>query len=254
MDLRSGITYKEGGTLELIRERDGKHFLAIGKVESIGGIAITQKSATLPDANSDFDLEFSTGKEGEITVNLSSFVPSLYAALTGADCVDEPTGTMREIKLVTVPEDGTVTLDPAPEGDTILVMDGDNKEFTEAATTPAEAGEYSVTTGKVTFASADAGKLVYIAYDAPATDLKKVEIETQTNADVFRLIVRGKAILAENEGVTVEDQLTVDRVKVSGEVKMPDRSKEPKGWSFTLKLQSPRAGRKAVDYKYQMGA
>ena len=114
------------------------------------------------------------------------------------------------------------------------------------------AGEYTFATDTVTFAVEDAGKLVYIAYDVATTNAQKMTLETSTNADVFRVIVTGEAILAENEGVTVLDQLTIDRAKVTGEVKMPDRSKEPKGWNFTLKLQAPRAGYKAVDYKYVM--
>ena len=114
------------------------------------------------------------------------------------------------------------------------------------------AGEYTFATDTVTFAVEDAGKLVYIAYDVATTNAQKMTLETSTNADVFRVIVTGEAILAENEGVTVLDQLTIDRAKVTGEVKMPDRSKEPKGWNFTLKLLAPRAGYKAVDYKYVM--
>ena len=251
MDIKTGINYKKPGNLELIRERDGKHFLAMGKVEFIGGLAITQKSSTLPDGNSDFDLEYSTGKDGQIAVNLSSFVPSLYSALTGADYATESAGTIRKVEEVTVPEDGVVTLKDTPSGD-LTVMDGDNVDFTLAEVSPAATGEYSFTTDTVTFATVDAGKLVYIAYDVATTKAQKMSLETATNADTFRVIVTGEAILAENEGVTVPDQLTIDRVKVTGEVKMPDRSKEPKGWNFTLKLQAPRAGYKAVDYKYVM--
>ncbi len=250
-DIKTGITYKEGGHLELIRERDGKSFIAIGKVQSIGGISLTHKTSTLPDANSDFDLEFTTGKEGQIVINLSSFVPSLYAALVGGDYVEETTGTMRKYLPVTIPENGMVTLDPVPmAGTDIIVVDGDNKEFTKVGTAPTATGEYSFTTDTVTFFEADAGKLVYIAYDCRVSDLKRIGIETKTNADVFRVIVRGKAVLAENEGVTVEDQLTIDRAKVTGDVKMPDRQREPQGWSFTLRVLPPRPGYKAVDYRY----
>lgn len=250
-DIKTGINYKKAGNLELIRERDNKHFLAIGKVNSIGGLSITQNSATLPDGNSDFDLEYSTGKEGQIVINLSSFVPSIYAALTGADYATESTGTIRKIEEVTVPDDGVVTLKGTPSGD-LTVMDGDNVDFTMADVSPTATGEYSITADTVTFATADAGKLVYIAYDVATTKAQKMSLEASTNADVFRVIVTGEAILAENEGVVVQDQLTLDRVKVTGEVKMPDRSKEPQGWSFTMKLQAPRPGYKAVDYKFKI--
>lgn len=251
VDIKTGINYKKPGNLELIRERDGKHFLAMGKVEFIGGLAITQKSSTLPDGNSEFDLEYSTGKEGQIAVNLSSFVPSLYSALTGASYGAEATSTIRKVEEVTIPDDGIVTLKEATVSN-VIVMDGDNVDFESTETTPTT-GEYTLATNKVTFATVDKGKLVYIAYDVATTNAQKMTLETSTNADVFRVIVTGEAILAENEGVTVLDQLTIDRAKVTGEVKMPDRSKEPKGWNFTLKLQAPRAGYKAVDYKYVVG-
>jgi hypothetical protein len=248
MDIKTGINYKKAGNLELIRERDGKHFLAMGKVEFIGGLAITQKTTNLPDGNSDFDLEYSTGKDGQIAVNLSSFVPSLYSALTGAEYAAGTNGTIRKIEEVVIPDDGEVTLKDTPSGD-LTVVDGDNVDFTLGETTPT-AGEYTFATDTVTFAVEDAGKLVYIAYDVEAPKTQGMSLEASNNADVFKVVVTGEAILAENEGITVHDQLTIDRATVTGEVKMPDRSKEPKGWNFTLKLQAPRAGRKAVDYKY----
>lgn len=249
-DIKTGINYKKPGNLELIRERDNKHFLAIGKVNSIGGLSITQNSATLPDGNSDFDLEYSTGKEGQIVINLSSFVPSIYAALTGSTYADATDETMRKIIPVTIPADGVVTLAEAPSGD-LTVMDGDNVDFTEAELPPTT-GQYSFTTDTVTFSTEDAGKLVYIAYDVAVTDVKKMSLETGSNADVFRVIVTGEAVLAENEGIVVPDELIIDRAKITGEVKMPDRSKEPQGWSFTMKLQAPRPGYKAVDYKFKI--
>src|SRR5690554_2161771 len=116
MDIKTGINYKKAGNLELIRERDGKHFLAMGKVEFIGGLAITQKTTNLPDGNSDFDLEYSTGKDGQIAVNLSSFVPSLYSALTGAEYAAGTNGTIRKIEEVAIPDDGEVTLKDTPSG------------------------------------------------------------------------------------------------------------------------------------------
>ena len=249
-DIKTGINYKKAGNLELIRERDNKHFLAIGKVNSIGGFSITQNSATLPDGNSDFDLEYSTGKEGQIVINLSSFVPSIYAALTGSTYVNTTNETMRKVIPITIPADGVVTLTEAPSGD-LTIMDGDNVDFTEAATTPT-AGQYIFATNTVTFSTEDAGKLVYIAYDVAVTDVKKMSLETGSSADVFRVIVTGEAVLAENEGIVVPDELIIDRAKITGEVKMPDRSKEPQGWSFTMKLQAPRPGYKAVDYKFKI--
>ena len=249
-DIKTGINYKKAGNLELIRERDNKHFLAIGKVNSIGGLSITQNSATLPDGNSEFDLEYSTGKEGQIVINLSSFVPSIYAALTGSTYVNTTNETMRKVIPITIPADGVVTLTEAPSGD-LTIMDGDNVDFTKTATTPT-AGQYIFATNTVTFSTKDAGKLVYIAYDVAVTNAKKMSLETGSNADVFRVIVTGEAVLAENEGIVVPDELIIDRAKITGEVKMPDRSKEPQGWSFTMKLQAPRPGYKAVDYKFKI--
>ena len=77
------LIYKKAGNIELIRRSDSVRFLAAGVIESIEP-SISRKSSTLPDGNSDWDMEFSTGMEGQVVVNLSAFQPKLYAGLAGA--------------------------------------------------------------------------------------------------------------------------------------------------------------------------
>lgn len=243
------LIYKKAGHLELLRYRDNKRFLFTGVVQSLVP-SITGKSATLEDGNSDWDYEFSTGKEGQITVNLNSFVPRLYAALVASEYKEESNLAIRRIEEISVPSESpySVELKKTPEASTIVIVNEDDSPFVKVSATPAK-GQYMVSNSDVTFNSADAKTYLVTAYDYAAAKGKQFQMDEQANDDVFQVTIAGEACKKDNESIIIADSLTFDRMKATGEIAMPTRQREPQGWNFTMKVLKPRPGYKVVDYR-----
>lgn len=242
------LIYKRAGHFELFRYSDGARFLFTGIVNSIAS-SITRNTTQVSDGNSDFDHTFSNGAVGQATINLNSFVPTLYGALTSMTTTTGQSVTVRRIEEITVPSASpyTVTLKGTPAANSTSVVDENNEELTSVEVAPATADEYQVTTNTLTFHSGAAGKSMVVAYDV-ATTGTQMSLPSESNNEVYRLTIAGQAVLKTNEGVAKSDALTIDRVMVSGEIPMPTRQKEPQGWSFTLNVLPPRPGYKVVDY------
>lgn len=211
--------------------------------------SITRKTSTLPDGNSAFDLTFSAGIDAKVQVNLSSFQPALYAALVNGT-VTAGTNTIRKIELNTIPAASpfAIVLAKTPSG-TPVIHSEDDSPYVSAAS-PAT-GQFSASGASVTFNSADAGNEVIVAYDVSSASSSKMDLSEDSNSKVFRMIVAGEAVLKKDEGTSKIDAITFDRVSVDGDIPWPVRSKEPKGWSFTLKVEKPRAGYKPVSYAWE---
>jgi len=246
------LVYKKAGHIELLRYRDSKRFLFTGVVQSLVP-SITGKSATLEDGNSDWDYEFSTGKEGQVAVNLNSFVPRLYAALVASEYKDESNLAIRRIEEISVPAASpyTVKLKKAPEASTVVIVNEDDSPFVSGSPT-ANQGEYKVSGDLVEFNSADAGTYLMVAYDYKATTGKQFEMDEQTNDDIFQVTIAGEACRKDNESIVIADSMTFDRMKATGELAMPPRQKEPAGWNFTMKVLKPRPGYKVIDYRTEV--
>jgi len=245
------LVYKRAGHLELFRYRDSKRFLYNGIVQSIAA-SITNNTVDLEDGNSDWPWTFSTGKTGSnVTFNLNSFNPMLYAALSASEYEEEEDLAIRRIEEISVPSESpyTVTLKKAPEADTLVVVNEDNSPFVEG--TPSGAGEYSLASSTLTFNEEDAGINLVVAYDYKASGAGHMEMAEQTNNDIFRVTVAGEATKKDNEGIVIPDALTFDRMIASGELAWPTRQREPQGWNFTMNIQKPRSGYKAVDYRVE---
>jgi hypothetical protein len=240
------LVYKKAGRLELIRYKDNKRFLRNGVVQSLAA-QITNNTVTLADGNSNMDLVFSSGKAAQVTVNLNSFQPALYAALVAADFTEGANAAIRKIEEATIPSASpfTVTLAKAPSG-TPVVHNEDDSPFVNVGVSPA-VGQFSVSSSTVTFNSMDAGKEVVVAYDVSA-NAKRAQLSADANNDTFHLIVAGETVLKKDEGVTKVDAITFDRVMPTGDIPWPSRQKEPQTWNFTLQVLKPRAGYKVVDY------
>lgn len=246
------LVYKRAGNLELIRRSDNARFLAFGVVQSIDP-TITINTSTLPDGNSDYDLEFSSGKTAQVVVNLSTFVPKIYAALCGATYEESGSYGIRNIIQKTIPastpftvdvtaDAGTPAADPVP-----VVHDAADSPYVKVSSDPAT-GQFSVSGSVFTFSSANAGEELTLAFDV-STTADKMELPAESNRPVFEMIVAGGAVLADDEGTTKKDAWIFDSVGPTGDIKPPTRQKEPAGWSVTMKMLKPRAGNKAVDYR-----
>lgn len=246
------LLYKKAGHIELYRYRDGKRFLYNGVVQSISA-SVTKNSFTVADGNRTFDHTFDSGMSGQVTVNLNSFVPSLYGGLASGESVDNETGTIHVVEEITVPDEApyTVALKRTPTAGTLVVVDEDNEEFEESENEPVAAGQYKLTDGTLAFADADAGKMLVVAYDVQAAT-QEISISEEAKSDVWRVTVIGEAQLFHNDGVTKADNLIIDRAKVTGDLNMPTRQKgEASSWSFTLAVQAPRPGHDPVTYKVE---
>lgn len=244
------LIYKKAGTVEHIRRSDNARFLSVGVVESID-FSLNRKTSTLPDGNSDWDMEFSNGMDGQAVINLSTFQPNLYAGLAGAAYSTDSSFAMRHIITEGIPAASPFTVDVSSEGTPAtepvpVVHDVNDSPYVKVSSTPAT-GQFSVSGSVFTFCSANAGAEVTIAFDETAT-ANKMGLPSESNRAVFETRIIGKAVLADDEGVTKSDMLVIDTSAVSGELKMPTRKKEPVGWSYTMKILKPRAGKNAVDY------
>lgn len=241
------LVYKKAGRLELFRYRDSSNFYFNGVVASIIP-QITNNSTQLPDGNSDWDYEFTSGRQGQVQINLNSFQPKLYAALVAADFSDETDLTMRDVDEYTIPSASpyTVTVPKTPTAN-IVVVNQDDSPFTSGA----GSGQYTNSDAEFTFNSADAGKSIVIAYDYTAPTANRMQLAAQANNDVFRVTIIGQAVEKNNEAVIKRDNMIFDRMMPAGEVAMPPRQREPQGWNFSMKIQRPREGYKTVDYKVE---
>jgi hypothetical protein len=246
------LVYKKAGHIELLRYRDSKRFLFTGIVQSLVP-SITPKSTTLADGNSDWDYDYSAGKDGQVAINLNSFVPRLYAALVASEYKDESNLAIRRIEEISVPAASpyTVKLKKAPEASTVVIVNEDDSPFVSGSPT-ANQGEYKVSGDLVEFNSADAGTYLMVAYDYKATTGKQFEMDEQTNDDIFQVTIAGEACRKDNESIVIADSMTFDRMKATGELAMPPRQKEPAGWNFTMKVLKPRPGYKVIDYRTEV--
>ncbi len=239
------LVYKKAGNLELYRHRDGKEFLFNGVVNSLGA-TIGRTTANLNDGNSDWDYVFTTGRSGQVTVNLNSFQPRLYAALVAADFTDDTSANIRRINEYAIPAASpyTVSLAKTPVNGTIVVVNQDDSPFTVGS----GAGQYTVNGSDLTFNSADAGKPVVVAYDYNAASASKMQLAAEAGSDIFKVTIAGEAVDKNNESVVKADAIVFDRMMPTGEIPWPSRQKEPQGWQFTLAVLKPRPGYKVVDY------
>lgn len=244
------LVYKSAGHIELFRHRDSKSFYFNGVVQSIVP-KITNKSKTLEDGNSDWDFEFSAGRAGDITINLNSFQPKLYAAIVASTLEDKTNLAIRKIDEYAIPvvSPFTVQVAKTPTGN-IVIVNQDDSPFVSVGSAPA-IGQYSVSADTFTFSSADTGKAVVIAYDFTAALASQMQLEAQANNDVFKMTVAGQGVDKDNEAVTHCDAMIFDRVMPIGDVSMPPRQKEPAGWNFNMKVMKPRPGYKVVDYRVE---
>ena len=244
------LVYKSAGHIELFRYRDSQSFYFNGVVSSIVP-KITNNSKTLEDGNSDWDYEFTAGRQGEIAINLNSFQPKLYAAFVASSLEDKTSLAIRKIEEKTIPVTSPyeVTAGKTPTGN-IVVVNQDDSPLVSVGSSPAQ-GQYSVADDKFTFNSSDGGTPIVIAYDFTAANAGQMEMASQSNNDIFRLTVTGQGVEKDNEAVGYCDAITFDRVMPIGEISMPPRQKEPAGWSVNMKVQKPRQGYPVVDYRIE---
>ena len=245
------LVYKKPAHIELVRHSDSARFLGFGVVQSVD-VSLNVKTATLEDGFSDYDLMFSQGMDGSITVNLNSFQPKLYAGLSGATFTENSSFAIRHIVEDSIPAATPYTIDVSGEGTPTaspvpVVHDATDSPYVMVSSNP-NTGQFSVSGSVFTFSSVNAGQEVVLAFDVSESG-DKMELPAQSTRSVFQMVLAGEAVLAEDEGTIKHDSMVFDSVAPTGDLKPPTRSKTPGGWSFTMAMQRPRIGQKPVDYR-----
>jgi hypothetical protein len=244
------LVYKKAGYLELTRISDSREFLVPAVVESVVA-AITPKVTKLPDGNSYYEYQFTTGLDAKVTVKLSTFLPQLHAALAGASVTTPSTNVMRVHDQGVIPAASPFTYALAQAiGGTIIINDNTDSPMVSAASASAS-GSFSTAVSVVTFNSANAGAEFFVAYDTSMANSYHMALAAQPNTDTWTLRVLGNAVCADNEGIVKLEELRINRCKVSGSIAYPEKSNTPKGWQFDVDLVAPALGQNAIDAIWQ---
>lgn len=245
--------FKADGTLDFDKEN---MVVGNGTVQSIApNVNIT--TTELDDGNALFPMGvYDSRIAGQILVTMSSFQPTLYAALLGTEVEEETDAKLWSAdEPHTIPEDepyevklnhDTIT---SPAG-AIVVVGADGTLFDEA-TEAVAAGEFAVDDtdpSKLEFHADDGGKAIFVTYEYEA-DVSKFGLRESGARPVLHAIVSGYAI-DEDEINYYPVNLIVDKCKAAEDINMPIRQREPEAWTFTLNVLKPRAGRKPVDWKF----
>lgn len=251
------VVFKEAGKIMLVYynpdgtlSRTPTNIVSnIGKVASIAP-SVTWNTSNLTDGNSPWDMHFDTTQTGQIVVTMSEFQPKLYAALIGTKTEIKTNKILWAIdEEFTIEADATVTLAHTPKTDgAIVVIGGDGTEFTKAETGPT-AGQYTIATNKLTFATEDVGKAVFVTYEWEASDVLNFGLPAKGSRPALHAVVSG--LVSSADGVTnYYTNIFIDKCKATGDLASPQMGREPQPWNFTLQVLPPRPGIKPVDYDF----
>lgn len=211
---------------------------------------ITINGTPIADGNSLWEaMNLDTSMEGTVAVQLGFMPPELYAFIMGdktEELVKAPFPVIDEELLVPDEAPYEVDLDKIPMVDTLILVDVHGKAMTKADVKPAAAGEYTVTGKKLTFNEADAGKMLFAAYDFEATKVTRFGLPKTPKRESYQVIISGEAI---GEDETLYDTaLILDKAKVLGAINPPAQGGEPQPTTITFNIQKPRGNNRAVDY------
>jgi hypothetical protein len=254
------IVFQKAGKLALTKYVNGaltktqaNMALRNGTVQSIQS-NFSIKDTELPDGNSDWPMnDYDTGRDGRITVNMSSMSMELVAFLLGVtvDALSNQQMWENDYEIAIPPTSPFSVLlpkTPATGGTTILLTeDATTSAWTKtgAASAVPTISQYTISQNVAIFNSADAGKTVYLTFDWTATTASEMGFAKTGKRPVMECIISGEAN-SEDESTTYSTNVVVDRCKLIGDINLPEQSREPKGYSFQLKVLRPRGNNKAV--------
>lgn len=253
------IFFSKAGKFKLTKYKGGvpstdpaDTYFRNGAIQSIIP-SVNTTTTSLPDGNSDWPAaEPDTGKEGNVTVNLSFMPIELYAFLMGTT-VDELTNTPMPVidHEITIPDASPFEVKLPHEPDTtrpIILVGTDASAWAKVDATPTQ-GQYSVSASAVEFNSADAGKSVFLTYDYKALTAKSFGFPKSGSREALQFVASDEAT-GEDESTLYDAAVIIDRCKATGTINPPEMSREPKPQSITLKVLKPRGNNKAVDFKF----
>lgn len=226
-----------------------KSFSRNGVVQSITP-TISINGSPIADGNSLWDAaNLDTSIEGTIAVQLGYMPPELYAFIMGDKSEVLSTADFPVIdEEIVVPNAAPyeVTLSHLPNAKGVMVVDIGNKAFTKETTTVA-AGKYKLTTDKLTFDAADAGKSLFVTYFYSAAQVTNFGLPKTPVRPAYQLVIVGEAI-GEDETL-FEVATVVDKCKVLGNINPPAQGGTPNPITVTFTVLKPRGDLRAIDYK-----
>jgi len=256
------IPYAADGT----EETDTTKWITVGKgiIDKITPKS-NKKTTSINDGNSQHTHDLPLGLEQTIAIAFNSFSPVIYAAANSSTISTAiATSAFTHVdsehvitKVVTTGETPVTTyevdLDTAlTDSSLILIRDAEtNTDYEQKeSATGLTAGDCYVDsdTGLIEFAAADNGKSVYITYTADIASVETISTPDAISNKVYKLIVTG--VIANINGTdTLLDCLIFDRVVFTDDVSAPERTNSPGGWTVNFKIQPPRAGHNACEWK-----
>lgn len=246
--------YCADGTLD----PDGIYCSTHGIVKNIQR-ASTPATADLEDGNSDYPAHtYVTGNETTLTAGLSTHDPILEAFVTDSE-ITESGATEQEFRTAQTVSVGTVpvALVEKVKDETcfLYIKDKFGNVYKPAAADPTAAGEYKLTvtdgTATLAFAAAEAGKELFVVYDAYVPGVTAVSYREKTRLAAFRVTVFADC-MAYDETQEICCEIVIDKANLSGGLTSPNQSKDPTGGcELVFKTSAPRPGYSPVQLKYR---
>ena len=253
------IYFPKAGKIRLNKYVDGvpvvsaaTTFTRAGAVQSIQP-NITINGTPIQDGNSLWAAASpDTSIEGNIVVTLGFMPPDLYAFIMG-DSVTDLTDYSMPVndEEIVIPDVSPFEVKLAHTPDTskpIILLGADASAWVKVESAPST-GQYTVSANAVVFASADAGKSVFVTYDYKATTAKSFGLPKNPKRAAYQLIISGEAT-GEDEITRYDAAIIVDKAKVQGTISPPQQGREPQPVSITFNVQRPRGNKRAVDFVF----
>jgi hypothetical protein len=264
-NLSKALVFKKAGQIKLEKYKADGTFDAAQVYISNNGVVTTVKRDTkvttkdLPDGNSSYAAKtYAETEETTITVGFSTYDPDLEAFIKGAS-VSENATAETEFSVThefTIPSTApyTVVLPKNVKDETFarVLKDKFGNKFTSGEA--AAAGTFSVAVATnvatLTFSAADAGKEVFMSYDAYLGGVTTMEYSEVASLPSFRVTLMGET-MSYDETQNVLTNVIIDKATSDGSISPPEQGNDKtKGYSLNFKTGKPRAGKKPVVVKF----
>jgi len=180
-------------------------------------------------------------RTGSLEIATTRYQYGLDAAALGATVTTGTTVTMAAIgEKATVPATSTYTVTLANAatavGTTVKVYYADTGVLLTQDATPAS-GKYSIATGVLTFAAADASKALKIDYTYTSTTGDLIAVLTDSTAPVVKITLANE--FKNQDGVTTREAIFVHKCKASGDLSHEENRGKAGTPKLTFDLMDP---------------
>jgi len=223
--------------------------------QSIQPFNLNINTTDVPDGNSLYPLAVvETGVESGVVMTFSDFNPRTLSDLIGGTYVESGSKTMYAVEedhAIPAATAYTVTLDHTPLASpipTICSLDG--SPWVKVTSNPAT-DQFSISAAVATFSSANAGEEVFATYAYTETAATSMTVPKDIDIPAIQLIVTDENVPSDETRNKFDVTITVDKAKLTGNVGMPEASKNPTTWTLNFRALKPRAGQNLADIAYK---